>query len=93
MVNHYHSNNTKLFQAETIPKDLEIVQSTSRINGVSIDLIVRNYLERLCKNVIPSVSMDSEGDFPLFERKSRKEEDGWAKIAARLSGRDKGDHD
>ena len=75
----------------------------SRINGRSIDLIIRNYLERLrprslYKNVIPSVSMDS-GDFPPSRggggegRKSRKKEDGWAKIAARLSGRDKGDHD
>ena len=42
--------------------------------------------------------MDS-GDFPPSRggggegRKSRKKEDGWAKIAARLSGRDKGDHD
>lgn len=43
----------------------------------------------------PSVSMDSGRRFSRFSRgrNRRKEEDGWAKIAARLSGRDKGDHD
>lgn len=43
----------------------------------------------------PFVSMDSGTAISPFSRgrNRRKEEDGWAKIAARLSGRDKGDHD